>query len=284
MNHNPYSVMTIPIIHTLCGPITYEATFKGEVVDSKTLLPVAYDSSINTFTIYSEDFALIGTHTITISAKLSTYPFIVTLTPLSTQIQIIDPCIDPQTIYAPSQTNPPSYLYDGTTLAFNLTPYTVFPEVCSIVYSCAIAVSSPRTDLCSIVLDSTAGTFNSITGGYTFRSIDNINFPPGSYTFQITGTSGLKKIMKTWVLTLFSPCSVPGAFTLKTNPFTDKTYILRGPQIDILWSIGDLVSVQTLDNCGSFTVTFFNDGLQTDLDSALFKDYQNVSGNIFSVL
>ena len=75
-----------------CGPITYEATFKGEVVNSKTLLPVAYDSSINTFTIYSEDFALIGTHTITVSAKLTNYPVIVTFEPLSTQIQIIDPC------------------------------------------------------------------------------------------------------------------------------------------------------------------------------------------------
>ena len=89
MRHSPFEVS---FNDAFCGPITYEATFKGEVVDSKTLLPVAYDSSINTFTIYSEDFALIGTHTITVSAKLTNYPVIVTFEPLSTQIQIIDPC------------------------------------------------------------------------------------------------------------------------------------------------------------------------------------------------
>ena len=229
VSHSPFSVTTTPIVHTLCGSITYAATFKGTVADSTTLPPVSYDANTNIFQIYSEDLSLIGTHTVTVSAILTTYPIIVTSAPVSTQIQVVDPCIDPQTISAPSQINPQSYSYDGTTLAFTLVPYTVFPGVCNIVYSCAIEVSSPRTDLCNIVLGSTVGAFNSITGGYTFKSIDNINFPPGSYTFQITGTSGLKTIMKTWVLTLLSPCLIPGAFTLKTNPFTDETYILRGP-------------------------------------------------------
>ena len=71
---------------------------------------------------------------------------------------------------------------------------------------------------------------------------------------------------------------------MKTNPFNDETYILRDPQIDKLWAIGDLVNVNTLANCESFTVTFFNDESQTALDTVLFNDYQNVSGNIFSVL
>ena len=59
---------------------------------------------------------------------------------------------------------------------------------------------------------------------------------------------------------------------------------MRDPQIDKLWAIGDLVNVNILANCGSFTVTFFNDGSQTALDTVVFKDYQNVSGNILSVL
>ena len=44
------------------------------------------------------------------------------------------------------------------------------------------------------------------------------------------------------------------------------------------------MNVFTPANCGSFAVTFFNEGSQTALDNALFKDYQNVSGNTLSVL
>ena len=68
VSHSPYSVTTTPIVHTLCGSVTYAATFKGAVADSTTLPPVAYDASINTFKMYSEDLALIGTHTVTVSA------------------------------------------------------------------------------------------------------------------------------------------------------------------------------------------------------------------------
>ena len=183
MSHSPYLVTTTPIVHTLCGSVTYAATFKGAVADLTTLPPVAYNASINTFKIYSEDLALIGTHTVTVSAKLTTYPVIVTAAPISTQIQIIDPCIDPHTISAPGQTNPPAYNYDGITLAFILAPYAVFPPVCKISYSCTMAASSPRTDLCNIASGATVTTFDSITGGYTFKSIDNIAFPEGAYTF-----------------------------------------------------------------------------------------------------
>ena len=84
VSHSSYSVWTAPIFHTLCGSITYTATFKGGIVDSKTLLPVIYDANTNTFKIYSEDLSLIGTHTVTVSAKLTTYPVIVTAAPIST--------------------------------------------------------------------------------------------------------------------------------------------------------------------------------------------------------
>ena len=95
-----------------------------------------------------------------------------------------NPCVDPQTILAPILTNPPSYTYDGSTLLYNLmAPYRVVPAVCKIVYSCKIADLSPRTDLCNVVEGATVGAFNSITGSYTFKSIDIINFPPGSYVF-----------------------------------------------------------------------------------------------------
>ena len=105
MSHSPYIVTTTPIVHTLCGSITYAATFMGVIADSTTLPPVAYDSSTNTFKIYSEDLFLIGTHTLSVSAKLATYPVIVSAAAVSTQIQIIDPCIEPQSISGPDQTN-----------------------------------------------------------------------------------------------------------------------------------------------------------------------------------
>ena len=77
VSHSPFSVTTTPIDHTFCGTITYTATFRGTVADSTTLPPVAYNSSINTFKMYSEDLKLIGTHMVTVSAKLTTYPDIV---------------------------------------------------------------------------------------------------------------------------------------------------------------------------------------------------------------
>ena len=99
LSHSPYTVTTTPIAHTLCGAISYSATFRGAIADSTTLPPVAYNN--NSFQIYSEDFTLIGMQTITVSAKLTSYPVIVTAVPQSAQIQIIAPCIDPQIISAP---------------------------------------------------------------------------------------------------------------------------------------------------------------------------------------
>ena len=43
VSHSPYLVTTSPITHTLCGSITYEATFRGAVADSTTFPPVNYD-------------------------------------------------------------------------------------------------------------------------------------------------------------------------------------------------------------------------------------------------
>ena len=99
LSHSPYTITTTPIVHTLCGDISYSATFRGAIADSTTLPPVAYNN--NSFQIYSEDFTLIGMQTITVSAKLTSYPVIVTAVPQSAQIQIIAPCIDPQIISAP---------------------------------------------------------------------------------------------------------------------------------------------------------------------------------------
>ena len=56
---------------------------------------MAYDSDQRTFSIYSEDLALLGNRTITIEAFLVDYDVIVKSGTLQTDIEIIDPCLDP---------------------------------------------------------------------------------------------------------------------------------------------------------------------------------------------
>ena len=86
---------------------------------------------------------------------------------------------------APAQTDPDGNAYTGNSpgVTFTLAPFTVEPSVCTITYSCALEASSPRADICVITAGSTATTFDTATGDYTFESIDNIGFPPGAYVF-----------------------------------------------------------------------------------------------------
>ena len=81
--HTPFDIVTLPFQHSMCGGLTYTATFNGSPIDTTTKAAVgmAYDTATQTFDIYSEDFALLGTRTITVAASLTTYPVTVTATP-----------------------------------------------------------------------------------------------------------------------------------------------------------------------------------------------------------
>ena len=57
--HTPFTINTTPNPHTLCGDLTYEATFMGTALDTNTS-PVSYDTATRSYAIYSEDFGLIG--------------------------------------------------------------------------------------------------------------------------------------------------------------------------------------------------------------------------------
>jgi len=51
---------------------------------------------------------------------------------------------------------------------------------------------------------------------------------------------------------------------------------LRDPQIDQLWDINDLITKDTLVDCGVLSVEFFNDDVgQTSLDTIIFLDDRN---------
>ena len=71
--HDPFVLNTVPIAHTLCGGFTYEATFMNNSIDLTTM-PMTYDTATRTYSIYSEDFSLIGSHPFTIEGHLTEYP------------------------------------------------------------------------------------------------------------------------------------------------------------------------------------------------------------------
>lgn len=82
--HDSFTVVTTPITHSLCGPISYTATFDSQAVDATTLPPVAYDETTRSFEIYSEDLSLIGLRDIEVSASLTNFGVIVTAAPETT--------------------------------------------------------------------------------------------------------------------------------------------------------------------------------------------------------
>ena len=111
--------------------ITYTATFEGAIVESKTFSPVTYDQSYRMFLIFSEDVFLIGTRTLTVSAKLTSYPIIATAAPMTTQIEITDLCISstiPDYLYLVGAVNPQHTVFapDDRCGDWTITDFTGF--------------------------------------------------------------------------------------------------------------------------------------------------------------
>lgn len=77
ITHDPWSYTTVPIAHTLCGEITYTATYEGAIVDETSIPNMAYWATNRTFGIYSQDLSLVGLQTtVSVSAHLVDYPMI----------------------------------------------------------------------------------------------------------------------------------------------------------------------------------------------------------------
>ena len=87
-----------------------------------------------------------------------------------------------------AQSNPPDYLYTGTSpsASFSLSPtFVSAPEVnCVNIATYTCSNTGPRIDMC------TEGTFDANTGDYTFSSTDTALYPQGTYTFTITAVLG----------------------------------------------------------------------------------------------
>ena len=71
---------------------------------------MAYDTATRMFTIYSEDFSLLGDRTITVKAFLTEYIVTFYYAPKeTTTIEILNPCLDPFSLTPTVQTNPPDH-------------------------------------------------------------------------------------------------------------------------------------------------------------------------------
>lgn len=110
----------------------YDCIFEGEIVDHEnpplavltdsTAMPMAHDSATNTFNFYAEDRDLIGIRDYACIAKFENYPTMASDVSQG-QIEIIDPCLDPDEIQVFEQTNPPDYYYTGLINIFELNAF-----------------------------------------------------------------------------------------------------------------------------------------------------------------
>ena len=83
-----------------------------------------------------------------------------------------------------------------------MTPFTIDPINCQsyVTYTCAN--TGARSDMCDVTEVGSAGTFDTVTGGYTFYTTDIAAYPASDYTFTITGDFGGFTSDATFVLTL----------------------------------------------------------------------------------
>ena len=138
---------------------------------------MVYHQSNQTFGMYSQDFGLLGTTTLTMSGYLTDYPMITTVDGVapqtninqSVEIEITDPCPDPILLSATDQGDPLEYRYTGFVPRMNkyLIPFYVTPLVCKFTYECSM-ISGPRLDLCDITDGTTRGSFDPGSGDYYF--------------------------------------------------------------------------------------------------------------------
>ena len=275
----------MPFSHQLCGSLDYTSSFNSAQIDSSSS-PLSYDSASLTYAIYSEDRNLIGPNLIELQALFVQYPSVTSGSPVEIDLEIIDPCLDPFDLQAPTQDPVPDYYYtfDQPALTVNTKAFIVDPPVCGVTYSCQI-VDGPRLDICDFSDGDTSSFFDPSTGDFRFMSTNIVDFEPGTYKMEITGTSGAKQQSFVVDLVMIDPCfSVD--LDVQANPFSDRIYVLRDPEIPLPWRAIDLIKPKTEVDCGPIAVEFFNDdATQSVPRSDLFLDDRSLEpDNAFKVI
>ena len=85
---------------TLCGAINYELLFDSTIID-QTSIPISYDAQARTLKIYSEDSALVGLHSLMLSAYFADYPDVKTGILSYLEIMPAHSTLPPDVVYRP---------------------------------------------------------------------------------------------------------------------------------------------------------------------------------------
>ena len=128
---------------------------------------MAYDAGLSAFSIFSEDYSLLGLRGIALSAFLTNYQTAATTVTLYSDILVIDPCIDSFVFTVPVQPVPVPYFYtlNSPKLIFETVEFVTDPAICAAntTYSCEIIAGS-RNDLCTVSDGLTIGSFDETNG------------------------------------------------------------------------------------------------------------------------
>lgn len=107
-------------------------------------------------------------------------------------------------------------------------------------------------------------------GGFSFETTDKDTYPPGEYTFTVTGTVGSASDSVTIPVNIVDPC-VDTSLTI-FEEFPDlTTYLLGEDSKFISWNPEETLTKETLVDCGTPTFIFKNAD-DTDISAALFTD------------
>ena len=178
------------------------------------------------------------------------------------------------------------YIYTGETLSMEITDdLTVDPACTPTTFSCSV-VFAPRYDICSVDEPLTTITFDTTTGELDISSTDRDGMPEGSYILSIQAFFANSDRRYFYVVSFDNTCLDVQLVALDPGPFeSDTIYELRDPALGLPWT--DFESFATVDylppECGSVLVSFFEVPSGDNINTDLFEDFRDPSGNYFRV-
>ena len=123
----------------------------------------------------------------------------------------------------------------------------------------------------------TEGVFNALTGEYAFTETDKRVYPPGTYTFTVTGQLNGVSSSITFDLNMIDPCT-QAVLTLTEGVFDDlNTHVLRKVEQSYSWKRSAITSIDVA-NCGGTTINFYADSNPIPISGtylSFFYDQQN---------
>jgi hypothetical protein len=179
---------------------------------------IQYDWDLHIIVIYSDNWGLVSTGsftytiTVTVSGLANNCGTCVACCVSSTgTIVIVSPCVTPIIVVGVVINIDIDYMSPAT---FNYPPIVTTPSICinEAVFTC-VYVSGPyneNLDLCGTSYSAgtlvTVISFDSTTGTFVVDTNDQLEFPTGVYTFEITVTIGTVSSSVTFTLSMHTHC------------------------------------------------------------------------------